>query len=194
MVGRARYCGGNGGKWTCLLHCCLRWGYVKEELNDPKYGGRINVLRTLAMLLLFSACATSSAGSVYAGKIGKDFLTLLCDGPNLIDSSCRLATGSPEVQVLRFSNQQTRYSHLLKQGMDGVLENSTRPDRPSDSDISLLRGLQLSECHPAETSNLWPGDILQLCIPSDSSTVVLFVRGVCDRCNFEPIVLKRSGD
>ena len=157
-------------------------------------GVRINARWTLAMLLLFSACATSRAGSVYAGKIGKDFLTLSCDGPSLIDSSCRLATGSPEIQVLRFSNQRTRDSHLLKQGIEGVLENSKRPDRPSDSDIFVLRGLQLSECHPAETFNFWSGDILQLCIPSDSSTVVLLVRGVCDGCNFEPIVLRRSGD
>lgn len=160
--------------------------------KNLNFGSRISVALTLAALVLISGCATHRIGNVYEGRIGKDPLTFSCDGPGMTDSPCRLATGTSNVQLLRFSTERTQYSHLLKQGIEGLLRNPKRPDRPSDADVSLLRNLALDDCHPAETSKLWSGDLLQLCIPSDASAVILFIRGVCDRCKFEPIVLKRK--
>jgi hypothetical protein len=85
-----------------------------------------------------------------------------------------------------------RYPHLLKQGIEKVLDSKQHRLRPSASDIPLLRSLDLEKCYPADKSKDVSGDILQLCIPKDSPSVILFMRGVCDRCDFEPIVLKKQ--
>jgi hypothetical protein len=154
----------------------------------------IRTTLALALAVLLPGCATNRAGIVYEGKIEKDILTFSCDSSSMTNSPCRLTPGSRDVQALRFSNQRTQYSHLLKQGVDVVAKNPKGSAVTSDSDVALLRSLALDECHPAETTNLWSGDLLQLCIPSDPSAVVLFVRGSCDRCNFEPIVLKNRSE
>ena len=151
--------------------------------------------RLFAILLLgsiLSGCATDQSRSIYVGKIGNYPLTFSCDSQGMVDTPCQLAMDSSVDKTLRFSNQRTRYAHLLRQGVEEVLRDPRNPDRPRESDIPLIHSLALDECHPAEKSKFWSGDLLQLCIPRDSSAVVLFFRGVCDRCTFEPAVLRRK--
>lgn len=121
-----------------------------------------------------------------------DTLTFSCDSSSMTNSPCRLTPAPRDIQTLRFPNQRTQYNHLLKQGVDVVAKNPKRSSVTSNPDIALLRSLALDECHPAETTRLWSGDLLRLCTPSNLSAVVLFIRGLCDRCNFEPIGLKKK--
>jgi hypothetical protein len=132
---------------------------------------------------------------LFAAAIGNERLTLTCEGSTLIDTPCRIGIGSSgRAEPVRFTvpGSRYRYPHLLRQGLEKVLESKDHPLRPGDSDIPLLRNLALDKCHPADESGSLTGDLLQLCIPADSSSVVLFMRGLCDRCDFEPIVLKKQ--
>jgi hypothetical protein len=152
----------------------------------------------LMMVFALSAWAPMAHADVFAAVMGNERLMLTCDGTTVIETPCRMgadSSGSPlPVQSVRFVAPGTRYRypHLLKQGLEKILENKQNSLYPSASDISLLRSLALDKCHPADESGGMSGDLLQLCIPPDSSSIVLFMRGLCDRCDFQPIVLKKQ--
>lgn len=111
----------------------------------------------------------------------------------MLDTPCQLEMGNPSTQhPVRFSTERTRYAPLFKREVKRVLDDRLGATKPSASDASILQSLLLEECHPAEESKGMSGDFLQLCIPPDISAVVLFFRGLCDRCNFEPVVLKQK--
>lgn len=150
---------------------------------------------TLLMLFSLSTWAPITHADAFAAVMENERLTLTCEGPTVVDTPCRIGTGSSDnTDPVRFTapGSSYHYPHLLKQGLDKVLENKQHPLRPGASDIQLLRSLALDKCYPADKSGGISGDLLQLCIPADSSSVVLFMRGVCDRCNFEPIVLRKQ--
>jgi hypothetical protein len=135
----------------------------------------------------------SSNSTEYAAGIGNERLSLICNGSTMVDTACLIKFGSSGgAQPVRFIAQPTRYSHLLRKGIEKALAPDQYNRRPSTSDISLLRELALDQCRPAAESRGTSGDLLQLCMPTDSSRVVLFMRGVCDRCDFEPVVLEKQ--
>ncbi len=152
----------------------------------------------------YSASTASGNGSVsniipsnkateYVGGIGKDRLSLVCNESAMVDTHCLIRVGSAEsAQPVRFVTQPTRYGHLLRIGIEKALAPDQNLRRLNASDTTLLRKLSFDRCHPAEESKGISGDLLQLCIPTDSSRVVLFMRGLCDRCVFEPLVLERQ--
>ena len=131
---------------------------------------------------------------LFAAFMGNERLALTCNGPLVVDTSCRIKVGSPGGVDVRFTapGANYRYPSLLKDGIKRVIESKQHPLHPSASDIQLLHNLDLEKCYPAAESAGLSGDLLQLCIPQNSSNVVLFIRGLCDRCEFEPIVLKRQ--
>lgn len=138
-----------------------------------------------------SSIVTGNKSTEYAASVGNERLSLICDGSGMIDTTCFIRVGSSgSVQPVRFITQPTRYSHLLRKGVEKAF--TPEQSRLSASDIPLLRELALDQCHPAAESKGVSGDLLQLCIPSDSSKVVLFMRGLCDRCDFEPVVLEKQ--
>jgi len=152
----------------------------------------VSVFLHATLLMILAGWATSVQAEVFAAVIENERLTLKCDGRAVIDTPCRIGIGSSGDKPVRFTTQSTRYAHLLKQGIEKFLEDKQHRLRPSDSDISLLRDLALDKCHPAAESEGLSGDLLQLCVPAGSSSVVLFMRGLCDRCEFEPFVLKKQ--
>ena len=135
---------------------------------------------------------TGNKSMEYAIGVGKDRLSLICDGSAMVDSVCHIWFGSSECgQPVRFIAQPTRYSHLLRQGIEKALAPEKHLRRLSASDSQLLRELAVDHCNPAAESKGVSGDLLQLCMPADASKVVLFIRGLCDRCDFEPVVLEK---
>jgi hypothetical protein len=146
-----------------------------------------------ALMMTLVGWVGTAHADVFAAISGEHRVAFTCEGPVVVDTSCSIEIGqgsSREIMPVRFANQPTRYAHLLKLGIEKAIESNRRAFRLDQSDISLLRGLALDKCHPASEHS---GDLLQLCIPiGSSSTVVLFKRDVCDRCDFEPIILRKQ--
>lgn len=135
----------------------------------------------------------SDKSTEYTAVIGNNHLSLICNGSSVLETACLIGIGSPKsMQPVRFIAQPTRYGHLLRKGLEKALTPEKQHGRPSVFDIHLLSELALDQCHPAAESKGMSGDLLQLCIPSDSSRVVLFMRGLCDGCDFEPAVLEKQ--
>ena len=146
-------------------------------------------VKTAAVLMMLVACGAARA-DVYAVVSGDQRLTLTCEGTAVVETPCKIASGPGEAMPLRFTTKPTRYVHLLKPALDKAIASNKAPLPLDRADVSLLRGLALDKCHPDAD---YFGDLFQLCVPADSdSSIVLFVRGLCDRCEFEPIILKRQ--
>jgi hypothetical protein len=145
-----------------------------------------------ATVTLLAAWTTAACADVFTANLDNGSITLTCEGSAVVNTSCSLRMVSGGQVPVRFTTRPTRYAHLLKRGVEKVIENKQHPFRPSDEDVAILRGLALDQCHPAAESRDLSGDLLQLCVPpSSSSNVVLFMRGLCDGCDFEPLVLRK---
>jgi hypothetical protein len=152
---------------------------------------RFGVFQIAVSVPLATLVTTVHSETFISGAKSERF-TLTCDGQQVLDTPCFITINSSGATPVRFSTGSTHYAHLLKQGMEKALDEKQQRLRPTDSDISLLKGLSLEQCHPAKESNGISGDLLQLCVVSSSSSVVLFMRGLCDRCVFQPLVLTRQ--
>jgi len=140
---------------------------------------------------LFLICTVTAHAETFTALAGKDKMSLICDGASVINTACRIETGESTPQqsmAVRFENKPTRYPHLLKLGIEKAIDNRTAV-KLNPADFPLLRGLVLENCRPSAE---YSGDLIQICVPeSTSSSVVLFLRGLCDRCDFEPVILKK---
>lgn len=180
-VGRFYFCRTRSENDTTILNRLKWFEYMAGMYSADTAVGNGSV----------SNIVTGNKSTEYAASVGNEHLSLICDGLGMIDTACLIRFGSSgSAQPVRFITQPTRYNHLLREGVEKALAPEQR--RPSASDISVLRELPLDQCHPAAESGGVSGDLLQLCIPSDSSKVVLFMRGLCDRCDFEPVVLEKQ--
>lgn len=182
-VGRFYFCKTKIENDAAILKRLKWFEYMSGRYSAGTPGGNSSV----------SNIVTSNKSNEYAAGTGNERLSLICNGSAMVDTACLIRVGSSSsVQPVRFITQPTRYSHLLRKGIEKALAPEQHLRRPSGPDIPLLRELALDQCHPAAESQGISGDLLQLCIPVDSSKVVLFMRGLCDRCDFEPVVLERQ--
>lgn len=180
-VGHFYFCRTKGENDATILNRLKWFEYMTGRYSAGAAGGNGSV----------GNIVTGNKSTEYAASVGNERLSLTCDGSAMIDTACFIrVSSSGSVQPVRFITQPTRYSHLLWKGVEKALAPEQR--WLSASDIPALRELTLDQCHPAAESKGVSGDLLQLCIPSDSSKVVLFMRGLCDRCDFEPIVLEKQ--
>jgi hypothetical protein len=144
----------------------------------------------LAALLLVSA--QGAHADAFAAVSGKDRIVLTCEGAAVLDTPCNIAMGQDapvQAMPVRFATTSTRYAHLLKAGIENAAAGKQSAFPPDAAGLAVLRSLALEKCHPAAGES---ADMLQLCIPEGtSSSVVLFARGLCDRCGFEPIILRK---
>lgn len=148
---------------------------------------------TLALFCVLSGAATNAHCEVFVTTVGKERLSLSCEGPSAIETPCRIDTyPGHNSQPVRFTTQPTRYAHLLTRGATKALNDPQHPAHPRESETLLLKDLDPNMCHPANTAQGIHGDLLQVCNTEDSSIVVLFIRGLCDRCEFEPYLLRKQ--
>ena len=135
----------------------------------------------------------AAQADVFAAVSGNDRIAFTCEAAEVLDTPCNLAIGqgSPgQTMPVRFATTSTRYAHLLKAGIEKAASGNQSAFPPDAAGITVLRNLALEKCHPGAGES---ADMLQLCIPDGaSSSVVLFVRGLCDRCGFEPIILRKQ--
>lgn len=181
-VGRFYFCKTRSENDDTIVNRLKWFEYMTGRYSAGAAGGNGSVTNIV----------TGNKSTEYIASVGNERLSLVCEGSGTIDTTCFIKVGSSNsLQPVRFITQPTRYSHLLRKGVEKTLAPEQR--RLSASDTSLLRELAVDQCHPAAESKGMSGDLLQLCIPSDSSKVVLFMRGLCDRCDFEPVVLEKRG-
>lgn len=182
-VGRFYFCRTKIENDATILNRLKWFEYMSGRYSADTTGGKGSV----------SNIVTRDKSNEYAAGTGNERLALICNGSAMVDTACLIRVGSSSSgQPVRFINQPTRYSHLLRKGIEKALAPEQHLRRTTSPDIPLLRELALDQCHPAAESQGMSGDLLQLCIPVDSSRVVLFMRGLCDRCDFEPVVLERQ--
>ena len=182
-VGRFYFCRTKSENDATILNRLKWFEYMAGRYSAGTAGGNGSV----------SNIVPSNKSTEYAAGVGNERLSLICDGSGMIDTACFIGVGSSgSVQAVRFITQSTRYSHLLLKGVEKALAPEQHLRRLRASDIPILRELALDQCHPAAESKGVSGDLLQLCMPADSSRVVLFIRGLCDRCDFEPVVLEKQ--
>jgi hypothetical protein len=155
--------------------------------------GLVPFFAKAAFIGLLACWTTAARADSFVAKLDTGSITLTCDGSAVVNTSCLIGIVSGGQVPVRFTTQPTRYAHLLKRGIEKIIADRQHPLRPSDADIGVLQGLALDQCHPAAPAKDLSGDVLQLCIPAgSSSTAVLFMRGLCDRCEFEPVVLRKT--
>lgn len=145
---------------------------------------------------MLSGCATSGPpavhGGAYEGSVEGQRFALSCPDAAVIDVPCRLEIGSHASMDLEFSRQPTSFTPLFRQAVDEAMTGSTQAGPVSTTDRRLLRRLDFDRCHPVKDSRAWSGDLLQMCLPSgETDALVVFLRGLCDRCQFVPVVLRR---
>ena len=97
---------------------------------------------TVALLCVLSGVAATAHSEVFVTTLGKERLTLSCEGPAVIETPCRIDTYPiHNSQPVRFTTQPTRYAHLLTRGVAKALKDPQHPAHPRESEISLLRDL-----------------------------------------------------
>ncbi len=171
-----------------------------REANDRAIMGRLDWLDGMAQRYSAAQPVRASvqgrdrsvaASTLYAGRATVERVALECDGPPAVDTACVLNVGAPANRLaVRFTAQPTSYHHLLQEAVEKAA--AAGPNSLSPSALAVLPNLDLSRCHPAADSEAVSGDLLQLCLPSDRTKVVLFMRGLCDRCAFEPVILEKQ--
>jgi hypothetical protein len=142
-------------------------------------------IATLVGLLMWAIAAHAD---VFTVALSETHISFVCDGAALVDAPCRIEIRRDrDVDTIPalFASKPTRYAHLLKDAIEKAIANYQPPYQFSPAEISLLRNLPIEKCHPGVGESL---DTLELCIGSPS-TVVIFRRDVCDRCEFQPIIL-----
>lgn len=157
---------------------------------------RINLKNScrVAVLLVLVCLATVASAVEYATELDGNRLSLACEDAAAVDTPCRIGTkDNPSVMEVRFGSGRTRYAHLLKRGIEKTIAEPGNPAKFGEPEIRFLRALALEQCHDAVEPGPAAWDTLQLCRPADDSRVVLFMRGLCDRCEFTPVIMKREG-
>lgn len=152
-----------------------------------------NVARETALNNKINSIINSQNATEWITDFENERFSVICESTKTIDSACLLKIGkSGRMQPIRFIAAYTQYSHLLNEGLVKALTPKPNFRQFSNADTQMLKDLILNQCHPAAESQGSSGDLLQMCIPSDSTKIVLFMSGLCDRCEFEPFILKKQ--
>ncbi|HEX2650109.1 MAG TPA: hypothetical protein VHN19_09260 [Burkholderiales bacterium] len=150
--------------------------------------------------LLFGGLWVALAANAQSGLFvsADNQVELNCEAGAMVDAPCTIATAHGQPVPVHFSSTDSaRYPRLLGEAREKTLASGQLKFPLNAADAELLRGLDLEKCYPADRIGSAPGrsqgDLLQLCIPANSAaTVFLFMRGLCDRCTFEPIALRKQ--
>ena len=169
------------------------------------------VLRTICIVFgcLLAACPASSAEEPIpevtlvssADKVGA-VVRLACDRaePNLAACalSVRRTLGSdhdkPDGKVYRFPDIAAPHlQRLIRIAAEEATERPSPDFAPLQADeIASMREVSNSAAHcRAEAKQ---ADLMVLCPGKDglSASAILFFRGLCDRCRFQPISIRRN--
>jgi hypothetical protein len=122
-------------------------------------------------------------------------LKFSCESELGISSRCRLAFGKgPQVQstATTFTSAPDYLMALIREAARKSLENPS-PKAPPFSDEDRAALAQVNLTGKSCFSSVEMSDLLVACSPQDSSReqAVLFIRGLCDGCSFDPIPIKR---
>lgn len=149
------------------------------------------MLRRLFALLL-AASAAGAGAQTFGSAPGRDGSRLQLTCADGLDTACALrvldAAGKPSAPTALRFGPATAFSHVVAEGQEAALASPADRDHPLDPDaIRVVRAVVPGSCRDAAqmTAVVW------LC-PAPGTDIVLFLRGLCDRCKAEPIVLRKQ--
>jgi hypothetical protein len=129
-----------------------------------------------------------------------NFLRLRCEGNSLFTGACVLfALDKGNIQLgsgtkTKFE-QPSAYLDLLKSQVVGKAQKT--PDLLKNTlsqaaDIRVVQSIQLTAASCKADKEYF--DLMVACSHASEkpASVVLFMRGLCDRCEFEPIVIRKK--
>ena len=154
--------------------------------------------------LLLVGCATAPTKETNVRLMSSPWqnakqMVLECDGSVVLNTACRfgLEGGGKPVEKKTsalFDTLSPRHQYLKRlialSATDAVKNPKKQREAPvSDADVSVLQGVANNQ--DACLADREYTDFLVACPVPNANAVVLFFRGLCDRCVFEPTVLRR---
>jgi hypothetical protein len=150
----------------------------------------------LGVALVLAALAASAAQFGSAPSPRGEKLRVTCAGAELLQADCSLAGIGKDgrqaypATALRFTDL-TQQTQLLQQVALAKRDNPAVGDIPMDAQsVAVLDAIDWERCFESKQM----GGLAVMCAPPGAQPewAVLFLRGLCDRCRFEPIVLKKE--
>jgi hypothetical protein len=150
----------------------------------------------LGTALVLAALAASAGQYGSAPSPRGEKLRVTCAGSEVVRADCSLAGIGKDgrqaypATALRFTDL-TSQTKLLRQVALAKRENPAVGDIPMDAQsVAVLDAIDWERCFESKQM----GGLAVLCAPPgpEPDWAVLFLRGLCDRCRFEPIVLKKE--
>lgn len=147
------------------------------------------------LALLLGGCATMRGdapghGGRYSARMEGQTITLSCPDAGVVDVPCYLDIDAGGKLPVSFSSEPSAYVFLFGEAVQRATTGAGPRHDLQSSDAQLLKVMTWDRCHPAKASAHVSGDLVQLCLPKDPAAVVMFFRGLCDRCEFRPVVLR----
>ncbi|MGZ5180273.1 MAG: hypothetical protein ACXWC6_18480 [Ramlibacter sp.] len=167
----------------------------------------MRVLPLLGLALVLAGCATglptaatAPAAGHYASGAWPDgsLAGLDCEGPSWGAATCEMwqkpvrGTRSVVTKMRLQALGGTYLPALLAESAGTKLREpgSSKTPALAAADQPVLRAVAASAASACVGDKDHP-DMVALCAPEAGGSIVLFLRGLCDRCRFEPVVLRK---
>jgi len=167
----------------------------------------MRALPLLGLALALAGCATGLPTAVTAPATGHyasgawpdgSLAGLDCEGPSWLAATCELwqkpvrGTRSVVTKMRLQPLGGTYLPALLAESAGSKLREPASSKTPAlgASDQPVLRAVAASATAACVGDKDHP-DMVALCAPEAGGSIVLFLRGLCDRCRFEPVVLRK---
>jgi hypothetical protein len=167
----------------------------------------------VAVVTLLIACGSTSKVDVVAKDVDSGpityesypdekgaFTRLVCGGGSPFIGTCELYSVTKENKVTdaavktQFNLHQKYLLDSITSVVSGVSKNSdsVKKSLTAQRDVEAVTSVNPSEANCK--ADVQMADLLLVCEHRGEKlkTLILFVRGLCDRCNFEPVVLRKN--
>jgi hypothetical protein len=163
------------------------------------------LLATVCVLVL-AACATTAtkeSKSRYQSQLGADqrYMVFECQGSTIVGNDClfrmegggRPAEANSQAFFVPMTSQQQYLRRLVSISAQGVLNDPKKPREAPVAEIDMPAIESISSNQDACFAERQYYDLMVACAPSNlrDKLVVVFFRGLCDRCEFQPVVLRK---
>lgn len=169
-------------------------------MNNMRY-----LLATVCVLIL-AACATTApkeSKSRFQSQPGADqrYMVFECQDSTIFGNDCRFrmeggnrpAETNTEVFFVPMTSQQQYLRRLVSVSAQDVLNNPKKSREAPVAEIDMPIISSVVSNQDACFAERQYSDLMVACAPANlkNKLVVVFFRGLCDRCEFQPVVLRK---